>query len=58
MDQEMKRPMTETEDNRHKSDTPREIITEERTWNKRPDGLAIKIPTSETVGEFVIRCEC
>jgi hypothetical protein len=25
-----------------------------RIWNKRPDGLAIKMPTSETVGEFVI----
>jgi hypothetical protein len=36
---------------------PRERIAEERIfqiWNERPDGLAIKMPTSETVGEFVL----
>jgi hypothetical protein len=26
----------------------------ERIWNKRPDGFAIKMPTTETAGEFVI----
>jgi len=54
MDQEMKRPMTEAEERRCKAGTPRKTITEERIWNKRPVGLAIKMPTSETVGEFVI----
>ena len=39
---------------RCKAGTPRKTITEERIWNKRPVGLAIKMPTSETVGEFVI----
>jgi len=29
-------------------------IAEERIWNKRPDGLAIKMPTTEKLGEFVI----
>jgi hypothetical protein len=37
MDQEMKRPMTETEEKRLKTDIPRETITVERIWNKRPD---------------------
>ena len=54
MDQEMKRPMTEAEERRYKAGIPRETIAEERIWNKRPDGLAIKMPTSETAGEFVI----
>jgi hypothetical protein len=54
MDQEMKHPMTEAEERRCKAGTPRKTITEERIWNKRPVGLAIKMPTSETVGEFVI----
>ena len=59
MDQEMKRTphdrgMIKAEERRCKAGTPRKTITEERIWNKRPDGLAIKLPTSETVGEFVI----
>ena len=54
MDQEMKLPMIESEESRHKTGIPRETIATERIWNKRPDGLAIKMPTSETVGEFVI----
>jgi hypothetical protein len=29
-------------------------IAEVRIWNKRPDGLPIKISTTETVGEFDI----
>jgi hypothetical protein len=54
MDQEMKHPMTEAKEKRYKTGIPREEIVEERIWNKRPDGLVIKIPTPETVGEFVI----
>ncbi len=26
----------------------------DRIWNKRPDGFAIKMPTTETAGELVI----
>ena len=54
MDQEMKRPMTAAEEKRCKTGTPRQTIAEERIWNKRPDGLAIKMPTPEKAGEFVI----
>jgi hypothetical protein len=52
--QELDRPITEAEENRHKAGTPMEKIAEERIWNKRPDGLAIKMPTTEKLGEFVI----
>jgi hypothetical protein len=46
----------ERKDNEYKSKSgfPRETIVEERIWNKRPDGLPMKIPTSVKVGEFVI----
>ena len=54
MDQEMKCPMTSTEEERCKTGTPRETITEEWIWNKRPDGLSIEIPTPEKDGEFII----
>ncbi len=47
--------MTESEEKIYKQGIPRETIVEERIWNKRPDGLAIKIPISEKVGEFVIQ---
>jgi hypothetical protein len=43
-----------TEEERCKTGNPRQTIVEERIWNKRPDGLAIKMPTLEKVGEFVI----
>jgi hypothetical protein len=33
---------------------PRETIAVERIWNKRPDGFAIRMPTTEKAGEFVI----
>jgi hypothetical protein len=46
--------VTEAEERRYKAGAPREAIAEERIWNKRPDGLAIKMPTPETVAEFVI----
>jgi len=46
--------MIEAEKKRHKAGIPKEKIAEERIWNKRPDGLAIKMPTTEKVGEFVI----
>ncbi len=50
----MKRPMTEAKEKRYKTGIPREAIVEERIWNKKPDGLVIKMPTTETVGKFVI----
>ena len=47
-------PMTEAEEVRCKAGIPRESIAEDRIWSKRPDGLAIKMPTSTKMGEFVI----
>ena len=48
--------MTSAEEVRYKvgHGTPRETIAEVRIWNKRPDGIVIKIPTSEKLGECVI----
>jgi hypothetical protein len=46
--------MTETEEKRLKVGIPRETIVVERIWNKWPDGFAIKMPTTEKAGEFVI----
>ena len=46
--------MTAAERERYKAGTPRETFAEVRIWNKRPDRLAIKMPTSEKLGEFVI----
>jgi hypothetical protein len=54
MGQERTRPLTETEERKHKTGTPIEKIVEDRIWNKRPDGFVIKIPTKETAGELVI----
>jgi hypothetical protein len=33
----------------------REAIAEERMWRKRPDGIAIKMPTETKSGEFLSR---
>ena len=46
--QEMRHPMTDAEEKRHKAGIPRKIIVEGRIWKKRPDGLTITIPTPET----------
>ena len=54
MDQKMKHPMTSPEEERWKPGTPKETIVVERIWNKRPDGLDIKIPSPEKICEFVI----
>jgi hypothetical protein len=44
----MDRPMTEAEEKRYTAGIPREKIVLKRIWNKRPDGFAIKMPTTET----------
>ena len=46
--------MTETEQERLKEGIPRETITVERIWEKRPDGFAIQIPIETKTGERVI----
>jgi hypothetical protein len=53
MDQEMKRPMTESEKERLKAGISKKTIAVERIWNKRPDRFAIKIPTKTKTGELV-----
>ncbi len=49
----MIRPIEE-EDKRYKAGIPREKVAVERIWTKRPDTFAIKMTTTEKVGEFVI----
>ena len=39
--------MTEAEEKRYAAGIPREEIALERIWNKRPDGFAIKMPTTQ-----------
>ena len=34
--------MTDLKEKKHKDDTPIEKIVLDRTWNKRPDGFAVK----------------
>jgi hypothetical protein len=57
MGQELNRPLTETEEEKYKVDTPKEKIVLDRIWNKRPDGFTIKIPTTQTVEELVIQTD-
>ena len=45
-DTEVRRPLTQTEERRKKSGIPQEKITQDRIWNKRPDGVAFKMPTN------------
>jgi len=54
MGQERNRPLTEAEGIKHKAGTPIEKIVQNRIWNKRPDGFAIKMHTKEKAGEIVI----
>jgi hypothetical protein len=54
MGQERNRSLTEAEERKHKADTPKEKIVIDRLWNKRPDGIAIKMPTKTKAGKLVI----
>jgi hypothetical protein len=49
-DTELRRPLTQTEEIRRKKGIPHEQITHDRLWNKRPDGIAFKIPTKTKTG--------
>ena len=44
-DTELRRPLTQTEEIRRKTGIPHEQIAHDRLWNKRPDGIAFKMPT-------------
>ena len=49
-DLEMKRPLTEAEKVRRQQGIPHERIAEDRLWNKRPDGIAFKMPEDSSSG--------
>ena len=49
----MKRPLKQVERKMCREGDTREEITEERIRLKRPDGIAIKMPTDTKLGEFV-----
>ena len=45
-DTEMKHPLTRAETTRKQQGISHEQITEDRLWNKRPDGIAFEMPTN------------
>ncbi len=49
-DSEMQRPLTSVETIRKKQGISHEQIAEDRLWNKRPDGIACKMPTDTKLG--------
>ena len=49
-DTELERPLTQAEERRRKSGIPQEQIAQDRLWNKRPDGVAFKMPTKTKTG--------
>ncbi len=72
-DSEMQRPLTHTETVRRQQGISHEQITEDRLWNKRPDGIAFKMPTvtesgviclldfkrmSDVTSHYIVRAKC
>jgi hypothetical protein len=49
-DTEMRRPLTQAEERRRKSGIPQEEIAQDSLWNKRPHGVAFKMPTETQTG--------
>ncbi len=49
-EEELRRPLTQAEEMRRKTGIPHEQITHDRLWNKRPDGIAFKMPTKTKTG--------
>ena len=46
----MKHPLTRVETTRKQQGISHEQIDEDRLWNKRPDGVAFKMPTDTKSG--------
>ena len=46
----MQLPLTRVETTRNQQGISHEQITEDRLWNKRPDGIAFKMPTDTKSG--------
>ena len=49
-EREMRRPLTQVEEVRRKEGVPLEQIPQDRLWSKRPDVIALKMPTKTKVG--------
>ncbi len=49
-DTELRRPLTQSEEMRRQKGIPHEQIAQDRFWNKRPDGIAFKMPTTTKAG--------
>ncbi len=49
-DTELRRPLTQTEEMRRRTGISHEQIAHDRLWNKRPDGIAFKMPTKTKAG--------
>ena len=49
-DMELRRPLTQDEEMRRKTGIPHEQIAHDRLWNKRPDGIAFRMPTKTKAG--------
>ena len=49
-DTELRRPLTQTEERRREKGIPQDKIAQDRLWNKRPDGVAFKMPTNTKAG--------
>ncbi len=49
-DTELRRPLTQDEERRRKTGISQEQIAQDRLWNKRPDGVAFKMPTNTKTG--------
>ena len=70
---EMKSPLTPVEEMKRKTGVPHEKNTEDRLWNKIPDGIPFRIPTktksgviclmefkrmSDVTNRYVVRSKC
>jgi hypothetical protein len=72
-DIKLRRPLTQTEEIRRQKGIPHEQIPQDRFWNKRPDGIAFKVPTkggtgvicllefkrmSDVTSHYIVRAKC
>ena len=49
-DIELRRPLTQVEETRRHKGIPHDQITQNRLWNKTPDGIAFQVPTKGGAG--------
>ena len=49
-DTEMERPLTPAEAKKRREGVSHEKIVQDRLWNKRPDGIAFRMPTKTKAG--------